>query len=361
MKHWLISALLCLLAVTAQAGQWCSTMSCPACPRHGLGSGTGHECFSSQSACETAVANAKRAQGSGATYTPCREEGASGSSVASSTGDPAQDLLTQGTSNLVEGMMSGNADSFAIGAMGVAGGLFLEGMKTDPAAEARRRQAAAEAAARQAEYERQLAIEAEMRNQQLMSEMLGDAADNTFSTSDTPADSTGLGLLSDDMPVVVDNNRGIMPASNTRPAIRTHGNAVLKQPEPVDALASQMLSDEPPPVEPAKPKKVVSSGAELSAFKKGFDQGINCYSSSAFSHCASEQDATIYQRCVGNYNAGYQKGESQKQTLLMQARQMGALDKQQGNPRNSFNEPGAQGDCRVEWIKAYNTGYQGSP
>lgn len=351
-----------LLSVTAQASQWCSTMSCPACPRHGLGSGYGHECFSSQSACESAVASAKRAQGSGATYSACTEEGSGSNSTPASTGDPAQDLINQGVSGVVDGMMNGNADSFAMGAMGIAGGIFVQGMKPDPAAEARRQQEAAEAAARQAAYERQLAIEAEARNQQLMSEMLGDDVADPFSSSTpAPAESSGLGLMSDDAPVAVDNNRGFMPAANKRPAIRTHGNAVLKQPEPVDSLASQVMSDAQPATAPAAPAKPQNSGAALSAFNKGFDQGIGCYSHSAFAHCASEQDPATYQLCIGNYDAGYRNGEAQKQTLLAQAHQAGALDKQQGRGNNSFAHPSAQGSCRVQWIERYNSGYQGVP
>lgn len=349
-----------LLSVTAQASQWCSTMSCPACPRHGLGSGYGHECFSSQSACESAVASAKRAQGSGATYSVCTEEG-SGSSTPASTGDPAQDLINQGVSGVVDGMMNGNADSFAVGAMGIAGGIFVQGMKPDPAAEARRQQEAAEAAARQAAYERQMAIEAEARNQQLMSEMIGDgeAVDPFESEPAASMDSSGLGLMSDDVPVTGDgSHQAFMPATNNRPAIRTHGNAVRKEPQPVAPAAAKNEGAPPPNAPQQQPQ---DSGAALSAFNKGFDQGIGCYSHSALAHCASERNPNTYQLCIGNYDAGYRQGEAQKGTLLNQAYQAGALDKQQGRRNGSFTHPSAQGSCRVQWIERYNSGYQGVP
>lgn len=96
------------------------------------------------------------------------------------------------------------------------------------------------------------------------------------------------------------------------------------------------------------------------AFNKGYLDGSQCFSSSAGNHCYTAQ-GEIHQECIKSYNAGFQKGEAIKNTLLAQARDAGINDKQQLRKNSGFSNSNAQGSCRTQWIESYNEGYAGAP
>jgi len=339
----------------AEAGQWCASVS---------GYVSGHECFDSEQACKDAVAKAKREQGDGSAfrYTACAEEGGDTSSSASS-GDPADDLIAKGSSNVVSGVMNGSPDTFAVGAMGILGGALIKGMQGDPAADARRAQEAAAAAEQQRQYELQQAREEEARKQRLLGEMMDvDAPSEPASEAENSNNDDGLGLMLDDESPSSSNSNGsaFMANHKARPKINPQPVAVRKQPEPAAlSLSDQMMTDETP-VKKQPAAQEPDPQLDDAAWQKGNSDGSQCFSASAGNHCAGAQGA-IFQSCIANYESGYRNGESLKRILLANARNAGILDKQQGQKNSSFTHPDAQGPCRVQWIESYNEGYAGAP
>ena len=82
----------------------------------------------------------------------------SGASSSSSSTGSSGDLVTDSTRNVVKGIMNGNSQQMGIGMMGIGAAAFIQGMQSDPAADARRAQEAAIAAEQQrqaAEQQRQ--------------------------------------------------------------------------------------------------------------------------------------------------------------------------------------------------------------
>lgn len=343
--------LLCC-GVSVQAEQWCASVS---------GSISGHECFSSEAACNDAVATAKREQGSGSSfrYTDCTREG--GDTNAGSV-DAGDDLIAKGASGMVDGMMSGNANNFSAGALGILGGALIKGMQGDPGADARRAQEAAnraaQAAAQQREYELQQAREEEARKQRLLGEMMDMDSSSALSLEVESNNDLGL-MLGDEAAASSNQGSAIMPNRKERPKLNPH-IAVRKEPVPLEkSLASQMMTDETTvQVSPQPQQQVPDARLDDAAWQKGNTDGSQCFSPAAGTHCVGTQ-GVIHQSCIANYEAGYRNGEALKRTLLANARQEGIQDQQQSRKDASFTHPAAQGPCRQQWIDSYKDGYLG--
>ncbi len=80
----------------------------------------------------------------------------SGSSGGGASTGASGDIITDSTSHVVQGIMSGNSQQMGLGMMGLGVGMLLQGAQGDPAADARRAREAAQAAelARQEEARR---------------------------------------------------------------------------------------------------------------------------------------------------------------------------------------------------------------
>lgn len=92
----------------------------------------------------------------------------------------------------------------------------------------------------------------------------------------------------------------------------------------------------------------------------GFTQGHNdasqCFSQNAGPKCsgvATDQMET----CLTDYRAGYREGDKLRIRLMTEARRIGQLAGERGEPANGASNSLADGPCRVEWIKTYNDGY----
>ncbi len=158
-------------------------------------------------------------------------------------------------------------------------------------------------------------------------------------------------------------------------AIRTHGNAVLKdakrvreQAEADLKKAQEQLAQRQASVNGVAQqlRNVAASLAgpatgattpRVNGFFKGFQDGSLCFSQSAANFCRQAAPGDV-NNCEGAYRQGYAAGENIKQQVLKNAYERGQQDKRAG--RNyADTEAETQGSCRYEYIMSYNTGYFG--
>ena len=291
--------------MSAEAGQWCVTMSCPACAAHGFRS-SGRECFSSKEACESRVAQVRSSGPTGASYSACTEEG--GSAGSGSSGD----LLTDSSRNLVQGMMNGNAQQMGIGMMGIGAAALIQGMQPDPAAEARRRAAEAARAAEQKRRDEEAARQAEETKRRLLGE----------TGSSDPSSLSLMGVEpAPDLQLMTDDASTSAPAANNR---NTAAAAPVKHSE---------------------------------AFTTGFNDASQCYSQNAGARCAGIT-GDQWQSCLSDYRAGYQVGDKQRRQAMDEAYHVGQSAGASGLLADAASDPRALGPCRTQWIESYNRGYQ---
>jgi len=280
-------------------------MSCPACAAHGFRS-SGRECFGSKEACETRVAEVKSTGSTGASYSPCTEEGGGASSGSSG------DLITDSSRNLVQGMMNGNAQQMGIGMMGIGAAALIQGLQGDPAADARRRAAEAARAAEQKRRDEEAARQAEETKQRLLGET-------------NSLDPSSLSLM------------GVEPAPELQ---------LMTGDESVSSSAGTN-----------RPNNTAAAPVRHSeAFTMGLNDASQCYSQNAGSRC-SGVTGDQWQACLSDYRSGYQVGDKQRQQSMDEAYRVGQSAGAGGLLADAASDPRALGPCRTQWIEAYNRGY----
>lgn len=227
----------------AEAGQWCVTSNCPACARHGFGSGDATECFGDKGSCESRVAEVKRSRSTSAsmTFSACTEQGGDAASAGSSG-----DLVTDSTKNVVQGMMNGNSQQTGIGMMGIGAAMLIQGMQGDPAADARKAQEAAAAAEQQRREGEQYRAQ-EMRHQEIAKQRILGMLKGTEQSSDLSL-KTG-----DDEPPLTDMGTGTKFFGLGRSPSQDTSTLQLKLGDDADASIK------------VDPRAVSTSGAGLSS------------------------------------------------------------------------------------------------
>lgn len=135
----------------------------------------------------------------------CQLPSGSGSSPSSSS-----DLVAKSTEGVMQGITSGDANLTGMGLLGIGTAMFLQGMKSDPAADARKAQAAAQVAEQQRQAEAEAMRQQELAKQRILGLLKGGES------------STGLALKTDDSdaPLMVAETRGMFGSSEIVPASR---------------------------------------------------------------------------------------------------------------------------------------------
>ncbi|HET8731155.1 MAG TPA: hypothetical protein VFM34_08620 [Moraxellaceae bacterium] len=91
------------------------------------------------------------------------------------------------------------------------------------------------------------------------------------------------------------------------------------------------------------------------AYNRGHDDAAGCGSANAGPFCANAADAAS---CVSDYSRGFEVGSGERKQRIVEAyragRQAGARDE----PANAASDTRAGGECRIDWVQAYNQGYQ---
>ena len=121
------------------------------------------------------------------------------------------------------------------------------------------------------------------------------------------------------------------------------------------AVSASSLS----PNKPIPSNDQANSKPKSASFTKGFEDASQCYSQNSGSRCAG-LTAEQQQTCIADYRAGYADGDKQRVRLMQEATQAGQFAGERGELANGASDPLADGPCRVEWIKAYNSGYFGA-
>lgn len=229
-----------------------------------------------------------------------------GSSSSSSTGSSG-DLVTDSTRNVVKGIMNGNAQQTGIGLMGIGTAALIQGMQSDPAADARRAQEAAIAAEQQRRAEEERRAEA-LRQQELTRQRI-------------------LGQL-----------KGTEPSAGL----------ALKMGESESSPDGQGLKLKLSDADGKKPKS--------DAYTKGFNDASGCYSQNAGPYCMGAS-ADQQQACVADYRAGFELGDKRREMVMQEAYQAGQRAGASGGLANGASDSRAEGACRTQWVEIYNRGY----
>lgn len=244
----------------------------------------------------------------------------SGTPGSSSTPASSGNLILDSSKNVVQGMMNGNQQQMGVGMMGMGAAALIQGLQGSPEDDARKQAAAAEEAQRAQVRKEQEEINNEQSKNRLLGELMdsGSQARNDVATSEAAASSqpmlSGLPLMTED----TSPSAPIMPANP----------------------ASNLL--------PEKPKS--------DAFKKGYLDASQCYSSSAGTYC-NGVPAEQTQSCVADYSGGFNVGKKHLAFVMNEAFDTGKEDGTKGEPANGPSDPRADGPCRVTWIESYNSGY----
>lgn len=92
------------------------------------------------------------------------------------------------------------------------------------------------------------------------------------------------------------------------------------------------------------------------SFSKGYDDAERCGTQNSGAACADvsgDQAAS----CFNDYKAGYAAGQKKQAALLERAARKGAGAAMSGLQDNAASDPDSDGDCRTQWVEAYNRGY----
>ena len=244
----------------------------------------------------------------------------SGTSGSSSTPASSGNLLTDSSKNVVQGMMNGNQQQMGVGMMGMGAAALIQGLQGSPEDDARQQAAAAEEA-RKAQIRRE---QQERNNEETKNRLLGeliDSGDQTIKIVATSGTAENIQPTLSGLPLMTDD---VSPSASITP---------LK------------------PMSNILPEKTKSE-----AFKKGYQDASQCYSSSAGTYCngvASDQ----LQSCVTDYSGGFNIGKKHIAIVMGEAFDAGKEDGSKGELANGPSDPRADGPCRVTWIESYNSGY----
>ena len=91
-------------------------------------------------------------------------------------------------------------------------------------------------------------------------------------------------------------------------------------------------------------------------FSKGYDAASRCFSANSGPACAGSA-ADKMDVCLNDYRAGYEVGRKTAQAALDLAARKGEGAAMSGQANNAASDPDANGDCRTQWVEAYNRGY----
>lgn len=91
-------------------------------------------------------------------------------------------------------------------------------------------------------------------------------------------------------------------------------------------------------------------------FSKGYEAASRCFSANSGPACAdvSGEQAEV---CLNDYRAGFEVGRKKAQEELDHAARKGAGAAMSGLPNEAASDPDSNGDCRTQWVEAYNRGY----
>lgn len=105
------------------------------------------------------------------------------------------------------------------------------------------------------------------------------------------------------------------------------------------------------PMETPKPKQEARSDA----YNRGHDDAARCGSANAGPYCSAAADTTT---CVNDYNGGFQVGSQERKQRIVEAYQAGRQAGARNERANAAGDARAEGECRIDWVQAYNQGYQ---
>lgn len=105
------------------------------------------------------------------------------------------------------------------------------------------------------------------------------------------------------------------------------------------------------PMETPTPKQETHTDA----YNRGHDDAARCGSANAGPYCAAAADTSA---CVSDYDNGFQVGSQERKERIVEAYQSGRQAGARNEPASAGADMRAEGECRVDWIQAYNQGYQ---
>lgn len=107
--------------------------------------------------------------------------------------------------------------------------------------------------------------------------------------------------------------------------------------------------------EALQPLASTSPTAPSEAYNRGHDDAARCGSANAGPFCAAAQDTAT---CVDDYNRGFEAGSQERKQRIVEAYQAGLQAGRRNEPANAAADARADGECRIDWVQAYNQGYQ---
>ncbi|HET8729787.1 MAG TPA: hypothetical protein VFM34_01585 [Moraxellaceae bacterium] len=105
------------------------------------------------------------------------------------------------------------------------------------------------------------------------------------------------------------------------------------------------------PMATSKPKQEARSDA----YNRGHDDAARCGSANAGPYCSAATDTTT---CVNDYNGGFQVGSQERKQHIVEAYEAGRQAGARNERANAAADARAEGECRIDWVQAYNQGYQ---
>jgi len=331
-----VSLLLFLLSVNVEAA-WMAHSDFSACPRKYVPQSSGKEGpFSTESQCRARLSAAAKGNAMACAKYYCTEEGTS----ASGSGGP---VSSDGTSNMIDGFVKGNSQQFMKGLF--QNMLQSKPQNNTPAAPVQRGTDDAQAA----EQRRQADEQAAQRRRQAEEESARQAAEKNRQAEESRdrllgknADPSGLSLMG------VDSSSDLKLMSGDQQPNATDGDS--------SSGLQLMGSDQQPNASDRnKSSDKKRSRAKAYGYTKGFEHASQCFSQniSVCNGAPADQQNT----CIDDYRAGYASGDKRRAMVMNEAFRIGEKAGSEDKPNNSFNDPRADGPCRVQWVETYNRGH----
>jgi len=325
-----------LLSTNVEAA-WMAHSDFSACPRKYVPQSSGKEGpFATESQCKARLSAAVKGNAMACAKYYCAEEGSS----ASGGGGP---VSSDGTSNMVDGFVKGNSQQFMKGLF--QNMLQSKPQNNTPAAPVQRGTDDAQAA----EQRRQADEQAAQRRRQAEEESARQAAEKDRQAEESRdrllgknADPSGLSLMG------VDPSSDLKLLSADQQSNASNGNS--------SSGLQLMIDDQQTSASgrnPSSGKK--GSRAKAYGYTKGFEHASQCFSQN--STVCSGAPADQQQTCIDDYRLGYTAGDKRRVMAMNEAFRVGEEAGKNDKKDTSFNDPRAQGPCRVQWVESYNRGH----
>jgi len=123
-----------------------------------------------------------------------------------------------------------------------------------------------------------------------------------------------------------------------------------------DDAAPEARDASAPALEAKPAPKPMDPRFKSPAFSSGFDAASRCASRSGGAACGAVPGDQL-DACMDDYRAGYDFGAKQEAARLELAAKKGETAGASGKRDDAASDPDSGGDCRIQWVEAYNRGY----